>query len=331
MVYNTKKFEQEISKLLCKSLGYDDQEKFYEDNVGLIESLLSLYKDFLATELTLSSDTLPNIDDIEKFYSVGSKKNNKKDNDIREAIIANIINKKIPLEYYEQSDKWSNLRKEINTYIKELKNQEKINEDDIQCIRRGERNNNYDFDFIMGSEKTLHIEFKYNADSISDIPQFVQKGKPSTFFNFSYEYFYLENYFSKLCERNNLVPPSREEYKISNTKPPCLKYFEHLKEEAESIGTDSIKEFIRVNELDKDKLTSYLVDSQKDKIYMFYKNGKINYYKAVQDDYVLKDVKAITNNSYIFETKTGKKIKVLLRWKNGKGWALPALQIGFSK
>jgi hypothetical protein len=95
---------------------------------------------------------------------------------------------------------------------------------------------------------------------------------------------------------------------------------------ANKLSAESIMRFIARTELNIDILNEYLSSSQKNKIYMLYKNGK--FHKQTVDDSKYK-IKSYTKhkNMFIAKTQDGKDIKILLRWKNGNGIAFPAFQI----
>lgn len=61
---------------------------------------------------------------------------------------------------------------------------------------------------------------------------------------------------------------------------------------------------------------------------MLYKNNNI-YLQCINimEYEIVSYVKKPNKSLYIATTKTGKKIKILLRWKNGNGIAFPAFQI----
>ena len=61
---------------------------------------------------------------------------------------------------------------------------------------------------------------------------------------------------------------------------------------------------------------------------MLYKDGKIYHEVHTQDDYTI-DPETIIKESpnFLCKTVSGKKMKILLRWKNGNGIAFPAFQI----
>ena len=194
------------------------------------------------------------------------------------------------------------------------------------------------------------IEFKCNASCVNDTPQFVSPMKPSQYLDSSYEEYYYNYYFTPLVNRYNLSLPTKEEYLkyIHSTKPQCLeehqnKYYRgciksskysgndddiHFYESSKKTSYDSISTFISKYGLKQDKLTEYLLETQKNKYYMLYKDGKINLETINLDDYIITEIiKDPNKNRYIAKTKSGKHLKILLRWKNGNGIAFPSFQI----
>jgi glutamine cyclotransferase len=91
---------------------------------------------------------------------------------------------------------------------------------------------------------------------------------------------------------------------------------------------ECIKKFIEASDLDTDKLTQYLITSQDNKKYLLYKNGEFNIESSNIDDYIIISCSKNPERArYEAITKSGKKIYILLRWKNGNGIAYPAFQI----
>lgn len=286
----------------------------------------------------------PKIEDIE-FFQKSSRSKNGEYNTIRENIINNIINNEIPVEFYEKDTRWTDLRNAIYTYFN-------INENDkIICTIKGGRNNKYDFELQING-KIHRIEFKFNTCSVDDTPQFVSPMNPSQYVecDCSYEEYYYDNYFIPLVKEYKLPLPTKEEFlkKIHLTSPECVKkhqekYYRGCKKSSKYSGDendinfyksakkksyDSIYNFISNYGLKKDKLTDYLLNSQKDKYYMLYKNGSISFQTIDPNNYIITEVtKNPENNRYIAKTKTGKQLNILLRWKNGNGIALPSFQI----
>ena len=91
---------------------------------------------------------------------------------------------------------------------------------------------------------------------------------------------------------------------------------------------ESLFNYFNICELDHKTLNKYLIKKQKGKEYMLYKGGKIYHEVHTQDDYTI-DPETIIKKSPNFRCNTvsGKKMKILFRWKNGNGIAFPAFQI----
>lgn len=301
-----------------------------------------------------SNPEMPNkivIDDIQSFI-LSSKKENDRNNKLRERIINNIINSSIPDEYYNDS-RWYNLKEEVNYYIRELMKSKQIDTIiHINCLIMAGRNHNYDYKITI-NDHVFYVELKYNAQKLNDAPQFVSPMNPSQFM-INLEQISFENhhhtYLSQLLEDTSITVPDIDEYNrdIHSTKPKCFikaqdKYYRGCSkssrysgdksdidfyQKANKISKESIKEFIRKSELDHKKLTDYLLKTQLDKNYMLYKDGKLYLQKINPDDYTIVSCeKNKQMNGYIATSKTGIKIKILLRWKNGNGIAFPAFQI----
>ena len=281
-------------------------------------------------------------------FNLSVKSDNDKNNKMREAIIAGIINNKIPDEYYI-INKWSKLKKNIFDFILKLSSKP-YNE--IKCIHKGGRKHNYDFNIILyyedGSDEMFNIELKFNASSIESAPQFVSPMKPSQYMTNSYEEYFYDKYLILLSLASGFEFPTKEEYldKIHSTNPNCMKEYQDLYyqgcksssqfqntedainfyEYSKRITEESITSFIKDNELNIELLSDYLYNSQKNKIYMLYSNNEFILQNVNMDDYKLESV-IKDNNRYKCLSKSGKSINVLLRWKNGNGIAFPAFQI----
>jgi hypothetical protein len=273
--------------------------------------------------------------------------NNKK----REAIIVSIINNKIPKEYYIYSLRWYNLKNTIDLFIKNLcETKNIIKVDSVSCIHKGGRNSSYDFKFIVNKSEEFLVEFKFNAYSVNDTPQFVSPMKPSQYLESSYEEYYYENYLTTLVNEFNMSLPTKEEYlkRIHSTNPKCVKelqdkYYRGCIKSSKYSGKEndidfykasiktakrSILNFISNYDLVQDKLTEYLVGTQKNKNYMLYKDSNIHLEKINVDQYIITEItKDPKGSRYIAKTKSGEKLKILMRWKNGNGIAFPCFQI----
>nr|QDY52324.1 hypothetical protein 6_36 [Mimiviridae sp. ChoanoV1] len=276
-------------------------------------------------------------------FMVSKKKLNDKNNKTRENIIGSIINNQIPDEYFHYCKRWRNLKLAIYGYIKKLEPDFKT----IKCYHKGGRGFNYDFMIEFDGIKKYNIELKFNSKFISTTPQFVSPMNPSQYMTNSYEEFYYHNYLPILSRFLNIPLPEKETYlkNIHNNTSVMISqyqkiYYEGCKSSskftndpraidfynlAKKISSESIETFIKNNELNSSKMSDYLKKSQDDKIYMLFYQGKF-YLEKNEDDYKIINITK-TKNQFICHTESGKKIKILLRWKNGNGISFPAFQI----
>lgn len=325
-------------------------------STSITQSILNDLKEhYMLTDFSYNDETISH-KEINNVFNLNSLSRNTNDmaNKTRENIIGAIINGKVP-EGYFIIDKWMRMKSSLNTYLTELV---KEKYDRVECIHKAGRSHKYDFLITFyredGSKKEFKVEFKFNASTIDDCPQFVQPMKPSQYMSSSssYEEYYYDNYLTILSTFSGLPLPKRETYlkQVHTTRPKCIIPYQDLyykgckkstkftglaKENefynlANKISRDSIRTFIENNNtiLDIKRLSSYLEKSQDGKIYMLYYNGSFMLEHTNADDHSI--VSVIKNpNKFRFEcvSKTGKKINVLLRWKNGNGIAYPAFQI----
>jgi hypothetical protein len=287
---------------------------------------------------------------INAFINKNRSKNDS-NNKIRENIIGCIINNNIPDEYYKFSLRWSKLKNTIDLFVKQLCNMKSITYiDSIVCIHKAGRGNHYDFKLIINNSDEFIVEFKFNASCVDNTPQFVSPMKPSQYLDSSYEEYYYNNYFIALNNRYNLLLPTKEEYLkyIHSPKPICLKthqdkYYRgcsnsskysgdkddiNFYESSKKLSNDSISNFISKYGVKHNKITEYLLETQKNKYYMLYKDGHFYLDIINLDHYVITEItKDPKKYRYIAKTKSGGNIKILLRWKNGNGIAFPSFQI----
>jgi hypothetical protein len=284
--------------------------------------------------------------DINAFV-ISDKKYNDKNNKTRENIIGAVINNKIPIEYYKYSRRWNNLKKNIESYIYDLIGYNNIN--NIVLIHRGGRKYNYDFTIIVNNIE-YNVELKFNAENIDDTPQIVSPVKTSKYLSRSYEEYYYDNYLPKLISPNNIKYPNRSQYitEIHGNKPKCMEYFQNIYYQgcsksskytgdknsiefynlSNSIDKISRENFINITELNINALSTYLKETQKNKIYMLYKYNKFHKQIVNINDYELVRCEKYPEKfKYVAYSASGKQIDILLRWKNGNGIAFPAFQI----
>jgi hypothetical protein len=284
-------------------------------------------------------------------FNPSSKGLNDAHNKTRENIVGAIINNKIPETYYEIPE-WGALEISIITYLQQLDTSRKYTR--AKCSHKGGRKFNFDFGIKVyyedGTSTDYNIELKFNASTIDETPQFVSPMKPSQYMSNVYEDYYYDNYLTRLASESGLELPSREAYlkQIHTNNPKCMKPYQdlyymgckqssqytgdaaHIKfyETAKKLSHESITSFIEKTELNIEALSEYLLTSQNNKIYMLYSGTQFIVQRPNMDDYQLASVtKNPEKNRYDCVSKTGVKLNVLLRWKNGNGIAFPAFQI----
>ena len=232
------------------------------------------------------------------LFTARNRSDNDENNTKREELICAVINKNIPREYYKYSPRWYKLKKAIKSYIEKLCRYKNITHlDNVFCIHKAGRSNKYDLEIKINNIEVFKVEFKFGAMCVNDAPQFISPMKPSQYMNASYEEYYYDNYLIKLSNNYNLPIPTKEVYlnKIHNNKPDCMalhqeKYYRGCKgsskysgemndiefyKTAKQTSDESIARFISMSELNIDKLSDHLLNTQKDKCYMLYKDGSI--------------------------------------------------------
>ena len=293
--------------------------------------------------------TLINYYSINSF-NISSRTDNDKNNKIRESIIGSIINNQIPKDYYKYSLRWKKMKDEIDKYILDLCILHKLTNNSQKCVNTAGRKNNYDLLLIINESNQFNIEIKFNAQNVDETPQFVSPMKPSQYLESSYEEYYYDNYLTILSNEFNLSLPNKQVFlnKIHSNKPKCMiefqsRYYKGCKisskytgmeedikfyNRSKELSENSIKTFIENNALKIDELTNYLLNTQTNKTYMLYKNGKIYLQYINSENYQITSYKKEPHlQRYVATTKTGIVLKILLRWKNGNGIAYPAFQI----
>jgi hypothetical protein len=292
------------------------------------------------------NNNIINYNSIKVFDNYNEKKLNDINNKIRENVIGAIINKKITEDYYLLSNRWKFIKNNIINYLKLFDIKEK---DNIELIHKGGRNNNYDF-LIKSNEKEYKVEFKFNVNKINDSPQFVSPMHPSNFLSNNYEEYYYNNYLKKLSKKYNLDLPPLELYQkeINSCSPKCMKEYQDLYykgckssskftndkthidfyNNCKKFDNESRINFITNNEIKLNILSEYLLKTQYDKIYMLCKNGYFYKQELNKENYILIKYEKIPKKyKFVCYSKSGIKINVLLRWKNGNGIAFPSFQI----
>jgi hypothetical protein len=313
---------------------------------------------YLGVKISIvSSNVFTNVDSTKTERS-----QNDKNNKMREAIISAIINNRVPSTYY-LTERWRNLKIAVVGFLQSCcfgGASSSASSSHIECIPAAGRGHNYDFAIVSSNggggdvSTTHHVEFKFNAAKVSDTPQFVSPMKPSQYLSGSYEEYFYDKYMPTIAAMaGGGVVPDRTEWlkQIHNNAPACVKHLQDkyyagcsvssqftndandiaFYEMCKKLSSESIREFITHHDLDIVKLTDYLRESQQGKTYMLFQPAAapvITLERVNPADYtIVSSIKNPEKSRYECVTQSGKKIHVLLRWKNGNGIAFPAFQI----
>jgi len=280
--------------------------------------------------------------DYSYFQETSTKDRNDAYNKKREVIICDLINKKIPEEFYS-SPHWENLRQKLEICIQnEILPKLGIEDmESIWCKVKAGRKHSHDF-LLKVNGVSAPLEFKYGVDCVNDAPQFVSPMKPSQYLEENFEGYFYDNYFHKIHEKylmktgDNRLMASKEVYVKTNhsEKVPCLIPYKQLydtdnefKTFCRSIEEEAVERFIREVDPKLNLLSDKLKTKQKDKIYLLYKDGKFTTETMNEDMFKLVSVVERKGRRYICETACGGKISIRLRFKNGCGIQFPAFQI----
>jgi len=296
---------------------------------------------------TILNTTVKN-EDIDTFYKTKQcKKDNDKNNKIRERILLAIGNNKIPEEWYSD-EKWSKLKKSFDDIVISLTTE---NYDHISIEHKAGRNNNYDFVIhFMDKEDAIilsrNVEFKYNCHSITKCPQFLNRASKEFVKNYCYAEYFYDNYIKEICvladiPEEEIIDKKTYMKYIHNMK--CdIDFFQKLKlqetrikKEKKKIVDRSIQQYLLnfgIDELDIEAMNTYMSDRQCDKVYILYKNGTFHKDYITRDELTIVSIKEIKNkNTIVLNTKSDSTIEMLLRWKNCAGVLYTGWQVKLNR
>lgn len=293
--------------------------------------------------------------DIRYFYETSQKKDNDRINKLRELILVDIINDNIPKHYFNDI-KWRQLKINFQETIYKLCDQKF---DEVTLTQMAGRLHNYDFiaTFYKNSRQIYSekIEFKYTTN-IFNYPQFLSLYITSIKNNFINDNFielwynkYLDDFLAIASECSNnphlLHKPTIRIYtrmiNDTNGKTPFMKELKyvlknmdrHCKMLSDRIVNSAISDYINTttNTIQLDKLQD-LFNHQQDKVFICCQKGvftanSISKYLNLSNTSISHNHNTIIIKNKQFNTN----IKILLRWKNDKGRAGPAWQIGINK
>ena len=280
-----------------------------------------------------NKDLLTNYPYNKLFKSPCKKCDNNLYNSKREAVIMGIGNKTL-INYSPE------LEKQIELFIEKLRRKYNIPKTaSIEWRNKGGRLHKFDFLIIFtwgDTIKEVNAEFKHNTKTIENAPQFYSPGKPSRYMDNCFEDYFFEKGLKKIAKKFNLELPDKDVYIKTNTtnKVKCLKEYKELydrnsefRDFCKIIDHAVIDSFIKITNLNINKLSKKILEDQMDKNYMCYKDGIIYHREQDPNLFIIEEVIGKTHNSFICKTRGGMTLNVMLRFKNGLALQFPAFQI----
>lgn len=193
-----------------------------------------------------------------------------------------------------------------------------------------------DFKITINGSHVFNVNFKFNAETVSNLPQFVSLHCTSDFMILCYVQFFYSSYLQDLCDFIKTKKPNYKEYNKSirsyapkcveklqtayyqgckasskySGRPSCIKFYQLAK----CLAKQSIIQFLKIAEPNADNIKNYLTVSQQKKVYMLYKDGEIYEQRITLDDIVPISYHKVPSKQYFIGiSKTGKRIAFLLR------------------
>jgi len=266
-------------------------------------------------------------EDILVFFEKGTKSNNDRNNKLRELIIENILNNKLPKKWYS-SPEWFKVAFRLKEFMKEL-SREPLLKVEIKAGR------NFNYDFLMSFKSgDIKVEFKNGVKSIADYPEILSVSSNNFVKGVSYAEHFYDNYLGSLT---NHELPTKDFY-LRNIHKNVVKhpFFIHLKEvdTFKEIVDESIDDYLR-HFLEFDfKAFQEKIKEQFSKKFMLWDLEKFHLEsldeEAIIPEQHLKKGRTGLVNTVVLKATTFE-FHLLLRWKNHAGVLFPAWQIKYKK
>jgi hypothetical protein len=267
-------------------------------------------------------------EDILVFFEKGTKSDNDRMNKLRELIIENILNNKLPKTWYS-SPQWFKVALRLKEFVKQLSPEPLIKIE----IKAG-RNFNYDF-LMFFKSGNIKVEFKNGVKSLVDYPEILSVSSNTFVKGVSYAERFYDFYLSAL---SNEELPSKEFYlknihknKVDHPFFKALKEVDDFKVTVDESIDDYLQNFLEFDYTAfKEKLKFQL-----DKKFMLWDGEQFILESLEQTEIIpekhLKKGRTGFYNTLIIKTTGKTEYHALLRWKNHAGVLFPAWQIKLKK
>ena len=264
------------------------------------------------------------------------------------------MNNEVPEECILYDPFWTEISKQLQKCVKDIVASIEFDPgpNKITFKKAAGRGKHHDFELLCDGKVVINIEFKYGATCVTDTPQFVSPMKPSQYMSRSFEEDFYDE-LPKIFEDQNIPDKPTWMSQIHGNMPKCMKqvqdkYYAGCKasskftneiddivfyERCKLISDESIETFLSRDDvtLCSERLSKYFIDTQ-EKTYIMYKDGEFSFKHISPDEFIIESwKKEPENHRFVATTKTGRTLRILLRWKNGNGIAFPAFQISLVK
>lgn len=271
---------------------------------------------------------------VQLFYTTDDVFSNDKNNRIREKFLASALDTTHP------DPRFNTIKTKWQQFLSSLA-------DGTPEIRpTAGRRHNHDFAVCFPST-SFAVEFKHNAKSICEIPQFLSlPTKNANFLPVDYASFYYDVYLHKYIAADYYLmnPPLPDKATYLRTVFNCdynahpffrlSRYRDNLncnKLVKDNIVKASIKDYLQSfgAYTNKEKLTNLFLSTQSGKVYALWDPVTETFYKEIltQTDLTITTVGDIKNGNTLIAKSATREFHMLLRWKNHSGVLYPALQI----
>jgi hypothetical protein len=289
---------------------------------------------------------------IQAFFTAASRGENDAKNAVRESVLEMILTP-AAADFCMEAEQWFTIRSGWRDALGLVEDQE------VSIKKMAGRKHNYDF-AVSSDGRTQKVEFKCGAgvSSLADLPQILSlSGNFDLLLSGTDVPLYAEHFYKvwlPIYLEADADSTAGSDEELRSSLPELDKYmklvhqsnydrhpfFRRLydreevnKAEKAAIVDQSISSYLLLaaGELDLDKLTTKLVESQSGKRFVMWDSRahKFNHAEISEDDLRLVEMVEITKNSIVVAAASGQRYKMLLRWKNHKGILLPAWQISF--
>jgi len=280
-------------------------------------------------------------EDIFKFQrqTGGGVAANDSNNKKREPIIYALVNRLIPDEWF-LDETWGLVNERLHEYLEQ---NVEANGDNYECTLLAGRQHNHDFD-INGEG----IEFKFNARSVTKLPEIYSPPSHKLTFSTPYaEFFYDNGYIGAISELYSIPAPERAPWLkyIHQINYDKLSWFRDLKinenvyiKEKKFLVDHSIHTYLVMvqDSINFEEITELLMP-QREKKFMLYHRG-VFYNDVITEEECtiisLNSLKGNTEhyNTIVFNTRNETtKMHFLLRWRNHAGILMPMWQIKIAR